>query len=247
MILEIDAGNTALKWRIVDANGLVLLATQRSSLESFEAALEKAREYHVQETRISCVAREAVRKLLGNRLKQRLGLHARFAQTQKSYDQLTISYPDPGRLGVDRWLAMLAAQHCTDRSFCVIDCGSAITADIVEAGGKHLGGYIVPGLNLMKNTLLGDTGQILMTRNLPAGNTGWGLDTDEAVTHGISRMAVNFVDSILVELANDHKTYVVFLTGGDVDLISSQLSLPKALEVTYNADLVLDGLAIALP
>jgi len=57
------------------------------------------------------------------------------------------AYPEPGRLGVDRWLALLGAAEVTRRDAIVIDAGSAITVDLLRADGQHLGGAILPGFN----------------------------------------------------------------------------------------------------
>ena len=56
-------------------------------------------------------------------------------------------YEEPGRLGVDRWLALLGAASLVDGDCLIIDAGSAITVDLLRADGRHLGGAILPGIN----------------------------------------------------------------------------------------------------
>jgi type III pantothenate kinase len=60
---------------------------------------------------------------------------------------VTNGYDEPGRLGSDRWMALLGAATMTDTDCIVIDAGSAITVDLLSADGRHLGGAIMPGLN----------------------------------------------------------------------------------------------------
>lgn len=60
---------------------------------------------------------------------------------------VTNGYDDPGRLGADRWMALLAAAAMVDTDCIVIDAGSAITVDLLRADGQHLGGAILPGFN----------------------------------------------------------------------------------------------------
>jgi len=60
---------------------------------------------------------------------------------------ITNGYVEPGRLGSDRWMALLGAAAMTDTDCIVIDAGSAITVDLLSADGRHLGGAIMPGLN----------------------------------------------------------------------------------------------------
>jgi type III pantothenate kinase len=62
-------------------------------------------------------------------------------------------YADPGRLGADRYAAMVAARHLFRGHLVVIDCGTALTLDALEPDGRHLGGMILPGLNLMRTAL----------------------------------------------------------------------------------------------
>jgi type III pantothenate kinase len=56
-------------------------------------------------------------------------------------------YREPGRLGADRWMALLAAAAMVETDCIVIDAGSAITVDLLRADGRHLGGAILPGFN----------------------------------------------------------------------------------------------------
>lgn len=56
-------------------------------------------------------------------------------------------YLNPEKLGVDRWLALLAAAGICAGDCLVIDAGSAITLDLLRADGQHLGGAILPGIN----------------------------------------------------------------------------------------------------
>jgi type III pantothenate kinase len=57
------------------------------------------------------------------------------------------AYTEPGRLGADRWMALLGAAAMVDGDCIVIDAGSAITVDLLRADGRHLGGAILPGFN----------------------------------------------------------------------------------------------------
>ncbi|MCP4333567.1 MAG: type III pantothenate kinase [Gammaproteobacteria bacterium] len=57
------------------------------------------------------------------------------------------AYQQPERLGVDRWLALLACAEIATADAIVIDAGSAITLDLLRADGQHLGGAILPGVN----------------------------------------------------------------------------------------------------
>lgn len=58
-----------------------------------------------------------------------------------------IAYQTPGGLGADRWLCLLAARHLVAQDVIIVDAGSAITVDLMNSKGQHLGGAILPGFN----------------------------------------------------------------------------------------------------
>ena len=247
MILEIDAGNTAIKWRVINRDGAVVLAAKRLLLAQIVELKKAIIGLEIENARIACVAGEDVRDELSCWVKEGWGVTPGIARTQKSFAGLTVSYSDPQRLGVDRWLAMLAAHKDCGKAVCVIDCGSAITADFVTTDGLHQGGYIVPGLRLMKKAVLGDTRQISMTGGQLENRIHWGKSTDEAVSFGIFRMAVKFLESIFTEIKQSDTNCRVYITGGDADQIKPMLRVVEDLDIVWSADLVFDGLAVALP
>ena len=70
------------------------------------------------------------------------------------------AYDDIDQLGVDRWLTIIAAWNRYRSAVCIVDCGTALTLDVVSASGQHAGGFIVPGLTLMGDVLNRQTQQI---------------------------------------------------------------------------------------
>ena len=64
------------------------------------------------------------------------------------------AYSDPATLGIDRWAAVVAAHHGYPGAVCVVDCGTAVTLDLVTAGGEHRGGLILPGIEMLHQLLL---------------------------------------------------------------------------------------------
>ena len=70
----------------------------------------------------------------------------RFVSTARARG-VTNGYRQPKRLGVDRWMTLLAARELAPGDCVVIDAGSAITLDLLRADGQHLGGAILPGFN----------------------------------------------------------------------------------------------------
>jgi type III pantothenate kinase len=155
-------------------------------------------------------------------------------------------YDDYERLGLDRWLAMLGGFHLASGACLVLDFGTAVTADFIASDGEHLGGFICPGMPLMRNQLrthtrrirYGDLAAERALESLVPGRT-----TVEAVERGCSLMLQGFVLTQL-QLARSYwgEGFTVFLTGGDADLVAG--IVPDARVVP---DLVFVGLAMACP
>jgi type III pantothenate kinase len=137
----------------------------------------------------------------------------------------------PQRLGVDRWLAVMAAAN-PERTVCVVDCGTAYTLDVVQADGQHLGGYILPGLSMMAQSLATKTAKIVIDAAY-AQQTCLGISTTEAVTQGALAALAALTEKVSQQYDAD-----VVITGGDGALLKQVLSAP----CHYDADLLLRGL-----
>jgi len=160
------------------------------------------------------------------------------------YGDLINGYVEPERLGVDRWLAMLAVAEGAkpETAFCVIDCGSALTVDVVAEDGQHLGGMIVPGLTMMRSALIKGTNGIRLKDELPAEVSLLARDTEGAVTGGVLYSAVSMIDRVCMDIISSQGGDVqFFITGGDAPLLIPLLEQ----EFEYDANLVLNGLVIA--
>jgi type III pantothenate kinase len=244
VILEVDAGNSALKWRVIDADSGVLVSG-RSLLSQGNVFTQLAVDFPcLQEAKFSCVAKGAVADQLAQSVFDLWGIRGQFAQTQKHCSGLTVAYDDPSRLGVDRWLAMLAAFHEVRGAVCVFDCGSAVTADFVTVEGLHQGGYIAPGLKMQRDALLSNTGQIRFENAFDSQQYGWGSSTEQAVGSGVVRMVVEFIDGVVDELLELDAPPILYLTGGDAELLLPLLKRSLLFEV--RSELVMDGLVVAL-
>lgn len=138
---------------------------------------------------------------------------------------------DSARLGVDRWLGLIAAQAMPG-DVCVVDCGTAVTLDVLRRDGQHLGGYILPGLAMMSDVLSHKTGRVRIDTALPA-TLALGCSTSESVINGTMMAVVSMVERVAAE----HRAHLV-LTGGDADSVSPFLSIQHIVE----PELLLHGL-----
>ncbi len=239
MILDLDIGNTFIKWRCEERRGQWLTAELTSDgFDQMCAGLTPSR------VRIASVADNELQLAIISRVRQCWGLEAEIAKTSARAAGVSNSYQDPSRMGVDRWLAMIAGYRRSRRACCVVDCGSAITVDYVDGQGVHLGGYIIPGLRLMRTGLLKNTSRVLVSS--AAGNwqnSAPGRSTEEAVDHGICLL----LDALAARIVSDYRRLLgddaaLLVTGGDGDSFRQ-----SAGQGDYCPELVLDGLEFVLP
>lgn len=242
-VLDIDVGNTRCKWRLSGSDRMQAVSGS-CGLHDLQHAIAPAKGVpSPQRIRVSSVRADAVTGTLRQWAREHFGIEPEFAVTERTRDGLTNSYAEPERLGVDRWLAMLAGWSEHRAAICVVDCGSAITLDLVDDTGMHRGGYITPGLVMMRESLLRDTARVRFDDSPDAMNTSPGRDTARAVFHGTFVAAVGAVERgcrIMLAMCADAR---VLITGGDASAIGAELCF----RAEQRPDLVLDGLALALP
>ena len=129
------------------------------------------------------------------------------------------AYSRPQRLGVDRWLAIIAAFHRARGAAIVVDAGTAITIDVVNRRGEFVGGLIAPGLRLMARALHDHTA--LLPEVEPARmRSPLGRHTRDAIRAGISFAA----EGLIRETLSRHRGRV-FGTGGDASLYKDLFDL----------------------
>lgn len=242
MILELDVGNTRVKWRIVDQAGIT--AAVGTHIDSIENLVEYHRDKTFKRVRISSVRTAATNVCLDLCIQRYLGVIPEFAQSLRKFGGVTSAYWQAEKLGVDRWMAMLAGrQRLPGRAFVVVDAGSALTIDFVDKNGLHSGGYIVPGLRLQLGSLSQGTA-IAFSEDGCWSELAPGRDTEHAIRSGILGMVCHWVHSVV---GPQNKAGVnVLITGGDAAVLATEL-LKMGLQLEHVPDLVLDGLRVALP
>ncbi|MBK6287516.1 MAG: type III pantothenate kinase [Gammaproteobacteria bacterium] len=240
MILDLDAGNTRCKWRIADDKKDVR-KSGNSTLEQLCAA--PFDEPGIRRVRVSSVRGPEADAMIARWAASNLGLNAEFASATRCLGQVVNGYTDPERLGVDRWLAILAGFDEVRGAVGVVDCGSALTADLVDKDGLHCGGFIAPGLAMMRQSLLSGTDKIRFAPNQRNAGFVPGRDTGEAVCNGALVAATGFVAQAIERFREICGDPVILMTGGDAELIQQQLQF----SINLRPSLVLDGLDVALP
>ena len=235
--LQLDVGNSGGKWRLLEDEAVLA----RGRLVPGDA--QQRREFldcsdSLDAVWIASVASEEADQQLAAMLRERWDLEPWFARTPARTGDLENSYREPHRMGVDRWLAMLAARACCSQRLCVVDVGSALTIDIVAADGRHEGGYIIPGPELMERALLRDT-QRVRYADSEAVSLAPGTDTGSAVGNGIALAQCGAVELALQRLEAEGPLEL-FLAGGGAQFMARFLER----QVRIREDLVFEGLAL---
>lgn len=136
------------------------------------------------------------------------------------------AYSEPERLGIDRWLGIVAAHHMAKKNVVIVDAGTAIKVDIVSKEGIHLGGYIAPGLTMMEEVLLNKTARIRYSAQEKMTGNGLPNSTARAVMEGCHEMALGFLERIL----RRYPTFEWIVTGGDSMALLNSLGTPLKYE-----------------
>lgn len=149
------------------------------------------------------------------------------------------AYAEPQRLGVDRFLTMVAARAAGDAPCVLAGVGTALTLDALAADGRHLGGLIAPGPHLMQQSLLGATARVRPER--PGDVLDAADNTADAVASGCWLAAVALIERFVARMSPRlGGSPRLLLHGGDAGVLSPLLSLPAR----HAADSVLHGLAV---
>ena len=235
--LQLDVGNSSAKWRLVkNADVIKRGRYRRDDPASLEQLLDCTT--RLDQIWISSVATSEAEDDLVRRLRDHWGVQPWLARTQARTGDLRNSYAEPGRMGVDRWLAMLGARRRCVKRLCVVDAGSALTIDLVAADGRHEGGYIIPGPALMERALLLDTGRVRFEGGVEYALAP-GRSTAEAVRHGVAVSQVGALESVLAQQGLSGSEGLFFCGGGAEVLM--QLA---GCGGTHAPDLVFEGLEV---
>lgn len=235
VLLLIDCGNTRLKWRLQDDEQ----ALARGALSYPDGSWTKDF-VPVEWLGAECVALSGVissdrLKYLSVFLRAEVSDYLFVAQSEEQFCGLTNSYFDVSRMGVDRWLAMVAAWGLGLGEVIVVDCGSAITVDWIDNDGNHVGGLIMPGVASMFRSLSHGTARV-GGANRPRFPVIPGKNTTDCVENGVGAM-LSGVGHVVRQWSRN--TVPVLLTGGDAEIVAPVIGGSPILK----SELVLDGLA----
>ena len=243
--LLVDIGNTRIKWALLRGRRL---GRQRALAYEGWTAGDFARRIFantapVARVIVSSVAGTRVETELRAAVRSRLRCPVEFVKSVRRRAGVLTRYHEPWRLGVDRFVAAIAAHDLArGRAACVISAGTAVTVDLIDPHGVHLGGLILPGPQLMVRSLLERTSGIQRRARGGAGRRELFARTTRAAIGQGAIYAVAAAADRAVEQARRqlHREPMVLLTGGAAPDLRRDLRSPH----TDVPDLVLRGVAL---
>ena len=224
-MLLLDAGNSALKLRQVEQGLDFRFGWDASWLwqdlsDAFEALGEQPAWLASVAPQATCARVEASwNALYPHRPMRRL-------HSLPALGELTNAYRDPQQLGVDRWLALVAASRLVAADALVIDAGSAITLDLLSRRDGHLGGAILPGLNTDRERFYRLFPQIDFSdpEFRPAQQPG--RSTRECLHPVGGRSLLPHLNHLLEQWSRLLTAPELLMTGRDAEALAGKLALP---------------------
>ena len=237
MNLIIDIGNTATKLAVFQLDKIIKVQTVATKGMVFEVEklLEKFSE--IRQGLLSTVRTmdnsevETLQKLLPIKI-----LEASFKLPFKN------RYDTPLTLGVDRLALMAAAvKQCPNKNVLVIDAGSCITYDFMDADQNYLGGAISPGLEMRYKSLEAFTSNLpLLPKSIP--NQRIGSSTEASIHSGVFHGVLQEIEGTIKVYQNKYPDLTVILTGGDADFLCKQFKI----SIFADSNFLLEGLNFLL-
>lgn len=218
MILAIDIGNTRTKGAVFERDALV---GQFATLESdWQKAVWDTLEKHppITDLVVASVGKtqqDGISAFEGRVKVSFISHETRFPFANK--------YATPETLGIDRMvLASGSVLQFPKQNRLVIDAGTCITYDYVDAADNYLGGAISPGIRLRYEALHNYTARLpLLSKEIPADAIG---DSTAAAIHsGVVNGAVSEIDGFIDSCRKRWPNFIIILTGGDTEFLAKQV------------------------
>ncbi len=209
MKLIIDIGNTVAK--LVAFDGDEPVEEVRTSNESLAALGAFAAKYAFTHGIVG-----AVREITPQAEDRLQALHIPLLRfTSSTPVPITNRYRTPQTLGSDRLAAAVGARSLKPgKDLLIIDAGTCVTYEVIDALGNYWGGNIAPGMHMRLRALHEFTAKLPLVEAEGA-VPGMGYDTDTAIRSGVLRGMKYEIEGYIRSMRAKYPKLLVFLTGGD--------------------------------
>lgn len=241
LYLLFDVGNTRLKWAAVestqntaDRNKKLWAYSGSISSKSLESpALRAELSDYISKTLpkpdaigFCSVAGDAAVQNLQSLFPQWQDIKWQQLRGESAYEGVRTLYQEPSKLGADRWAAILGARALSTTNTLVVNAGTATTIDLLGGNGVHYGGWILPGLGVMQESLQANTAQLpLATRNQESTiQASFGTCTNDAITGGCDAAQIGAI-LLATSVAKNihHPIERIWLDGGNAKILASEI------------------------
>ena len=218
--LALDVGNTRLKWACYEApvKGARLLAHGAVFLENIDKLAEQEfKNLPPPDCILGCiVAGDAIKVRVAEQM-EHWDAVPRWVVSTTQECGVSNGYEHPGRLGADRWVAMIGARHRLlarglQKPCVVVMVGTAVTVEALDGQGNFLGGIILPGHGIMLRALESGTAGL----HVPTGDViDFPTNTSDALTSGGTFAIAGAVQRVVENLTRHcGEAPVCMMTGG---------------------------------
>ncbi len=233
-ILAVDAGNSRIKWGLWDERWSRQDSVATAEVTGLGVAWQAL---PAPRLLVACsVADAPVAEWLGAWARTH-GVAVRWVTSQREQCGVRNGYCDPAQLGADRWAALIATRHMAEGAALAVNAGTAVTIDALTHEGQFLGGLIIPGLDLMAESLARGTAGLLRA---PGAVAQFPRNTADAIASGALQSVCGAVERMESALAERGAEPQILLSGGAAQLIHTYLGRPARLV----SNLVLEGLRV---
>ena len=233
-LLAIDAGNSRIKWGLHEdgqwiTRGAVPTA-QSSELTQAFSGLTSPERIVVAHVAGDDAARHITQAL------ERFDAQPAWIVSRAEQCGVRSGYAQPSQLGPDRWAALIGARQRYDGPCVVVSAGTTMTVDALSSEGIFLGGFIVPGYTLMRQTLSRNTARL----KLQDGSFSFFPDnTADAIFSGAANALAGAIERMVRYMSETGEgEAMILLSGGDAPMLAPLLS--TRVQVVDN--LVLEGI-----
>ena len=231
MIVCIDCGNTRIKWGVHDGRQWLAQGAVAHDDVAELALLPKS--WQPGAVCLASVAGSAATQSIRDALKAWQAL-IHEVKTSGAAAGVVNTYDNPAQLGVDRWLALIGARGITSSACLVVMAGTATTIDTLSADGKFAGGLILPGLDLMRQSLARDTAALPLANGE---HQACPRNTHDAIISGCIEAQLGAIERAFRQIANEAKA-ICLISGGNAPQLAAHLAIPHQ----QIDNLVLEGL-----
>lgn len=258
LYLLFDVGNTRLKWAAVESSQnpsdrqKKLWAYSGSISSKSLAAPEHRAELadYISKTLpkpdaigFSCVAGQNAIENLQSLFPQWRDIDWKQITGASTFEGMRTLYQDPGKLGADRWAAVIGARALSSNNTLIVNAGTATTIDLLGSNGVHYGGWILPGLGMMQKSLENETAQLPLA--VREEYQGFGTNTNNAIIGGCDAAQIGAIQyGILQAKEMNCPIERIWIDGGNAKILRNEinkLKLPATLVVETVDGLVLRG------